>query len=210
MIEKKKKLTTYSSAIDEVPTRRITLKRVVAPAKKTVKWMQLKKLLRNPLRKESNIFDEKTKNSDGARVQQWKSRCSIAAIFTGAVLAAYVVFIIWASQRSTDGTKIGTILEGSCSTVNATNLGLHVLINAMGTIVSIASACALYYLSSPTRNEIDEAHAKGNSFNIGVLSLRNLKSFKKKILFGLLIVTSLPIHFLLVYACMITLSIPRC
>ncbi|KAF7879848.1 uncharacterized protein EAF02_008018 [Botrytis sinoallii] len=185
----------FVDAIDEVPTRRITLKRVVAPAKKTVKWMQLKKLLRNPLRKESNIFDEKTKNSDGARVQKWKSRCSIAAIFMGAVLAAYVVFIIWASQR-TDSTKIGTILTGNCSTVNATNLGLHVLINAMGTIVSIASACALYFLSSPTRNEIDEAHAKGNSFNIGVLSLRNLKSFKKKILFGLLIVTSLPIHFL--------------
>ncbi|KAF5874232.1 uncharacterized protein Bfra_004238 [Botrytis fragariae] len=186
----------FVDAIDEVPTRRITLKRVVAPAKKTVRWMQLKKLLRNPLRKESNIFDEKTKDSNGAKVQQWKSRCSIAAVFMGGVLAAYVVFIIWASQRSTDGTSIGTIFEGSCSTVNATDLGLHVLINVMGMIVSIASACALYFLSSPTRNEIDEAHAKGNSFDIGVLSLRNLKSFKKKILFGMLIISSLPVHFL--------------
>ncbi|TGO62518.1 hypothetical protein BCON_0019g00540 [Botryotinia convoluta] len=186
----------FVDAIDEVPTRRITLKRVVAPAKKTVRWMQLKKLLRNPLRNESNIFDEKTKDSHGAKVQQWKSRCSIAAVFMGAVLAAYVIFIIWASQRSTDGTSIGTIFEGSCSTVNATNLGLHVLINVMGMILSIASACALYFLSSPTRNEIDEAHTKGNSFDIGVLSLRNLKSLKKKILFGLLIISSLPIHFL--------------
>lgn len=201
---------TYFSAIDEVPTRRITLKRVVAPAKKTVKWMQLKKLLRNPLQKKSNIFDEKTNNSDAADVQQWKSRCSIAAILMGTVLAAYVVFIIWASQRSTDRTSIRTILEGSCSTVSATNLGLHVLVNVMGAIVSIASACALYLLSSPTRNEIDEAHAKGNGLDIGVLSLRNLKSFKKKILFGLLIISSLPIHFLLVYTCMITLSITRC
>ncbi|KAA8572084.1 hypothetical protein EYC84_002009 [Monilinia fructicola] len=61
-------------------------------------------------------------------------------------------------------------------------------------VVSMASACALYFLSSPTRKEIDEAHARGRSFDIGVLSLRNLRSFKKKILFGLLILSSLPIH----------------
>lgn len=209
-MEKKKKLTTCFSAIDEVPTRRITLKRVVAPAKKTVKWMQLKKLLRNPLRKESNLFDEKTNDSNGAEVPQWKSRCSIAAVLMGVVLAVYVVFIIWASQKSTDNVSIRTIVEGSCSTVNATNFGLHVLINVLGMAVSIASACALYFLSSPTRNEIDEAHAKGNSFDIGVLSFRNLKSFKKKVLFGLLIISSLPIHFLSVYACMIPLSKARC
>ncbi|ATZ52000.1 hypothetical protein BCIN_07g05340 [Botrytis cinerea B05.10] len=186
----------FVDAIDEVPTRRITLKRVVAPAKKTVKWMQLKKLLRNPLRKESNLFDEKTNDSNRAKVPQWKSRCSIAAVLMGVVLAVYVVFIIWASQKSTDNVSIRTIVEGSCSTVNATNFGLHVLINVLGMAVSIASACALYFLSSPTRNEIDEAHAKGNSFDIGVLSFRNLKSFKKKVLFGLLIISSLPIHFL--------------
>lgn len=201
---------TYFSAIDEVPTRRITLKRVVAPAKKKVRWMQLKKLLRNPLQKRSNIFDEKTTGSNEAGVQQWKSRCSIAAVFVGAVLAVYVVLIICVSQESTDGTSIRTIFQGSCSTVKVANLGLHILINVMGMILSVASACALYFLSSPMRSEIDEAHAKGNSLDIGVLSLRNLKSLKKKILFVLLAVSSLPTNLLSVYLRILTLPMPHC
>lgn len=162
--------------------------------------MQLNNFLRNPLQKKSNIFDEKIKDADGAGAgvgaQHWKSRCSIATIFMGSVLIVYIVFMIWASQRSKGSSDINTVYEGSCSTVNAANLGLHILINIMGMVVSMASACALYVLSSPTRNEVDEAHARGNSFDIGVLSLRNLKSFKKKILFGLLMISSLPIYLL--------------
>ncbi|KAF7863095.1 hypothetical protein EAF04_007178 [Stromatinia cepivora] len=184
----------FVDAIDEVPTRRVTLRRVVAPAKKRAGWMQLKRFLQNPLRKKSNMLEEKTKDSDGAGAQHWKSRSSISAALMGSVLAVYIVFVIWASQRPGNGTDIRTIYEGSCFTVNATNLGLHILINVMGIVVAMASACALYSLSSPTRNEIDEAHAKGNSLDIGVLSLRNLKSLKKKILFGLLLTSSLPIH----------------
>ncbi|ESZ94917.1 hypothetical protein SBOR_4709 [Sclerotinia borealis F-4128] len=186
----------FVDEIDEVPTKRSTLKRIIAPSKKKARWMPFNNFIRNHMDNKSNTFDEKAKNSDGAEVRRWKSRCSIAAAFAGSVLVIYIVFTIWASQRSGDSTYIGTIYEGDCSTVNATNLGLHILINVITMAISIASACALYFLSSPTRKEIDEAHARGRSFDIGVLSLRNLRSLKKKVMFGLLILSSLPIHFL--------------
>ncbi|APA05262.1 hypothetical protein sscle_01g000320 [Sclerotinia sclerotiorum 1980 UF-70] len=184
----------YVDAIDEVPAKRITLRRVAAPAKKKERWMQLVFSFQNPSREKPNKSEEETKGPDEAGAHHWKSQSSVLTALMGSVLVVYIVFVIWASQRSGKGTNIGTIYDGSCSMVNATNLGLHILINIMGMVVSMASACALYFLSSPTRDEIDEAHAKGNSLDIGVLSLRNLKGLKKKILFGLLLISSVPMH----------------
>ncbi|CAD6447443.1 86264bf5-c589-40d8-a074-f67d65727c7b [Sclerotinia trifoliorum] len=184
----------YVDAINGVPARRITPRRVIAPTKKKTRWMQLDFSFQNPSRKKPNILEEETEAPDGVGAQHWKNRSSVLSALMGSVLVVYIVFVIWASQRSGNGTNIGSIYDGSCSMVNATNFGLHILINVMGMVVSMASACALYFLSSPTRNEIDEAHAKGNSLDIGVLSLGNLKSLKKKILFGLLLISSIPIH----------------
>lgn len=50
--------------------------------------------------------------------------------------------------------------------------------------------------SSPTREDIDRAHAKGDWLDIGVLSMRNLRKLggAKVYLSLVLAVTSLPIH----------------
>lgn len=158
--------------------------------------MQLRKFFQNPPGKKSNLFDDKSMDSDGAELRPWKSRCSTASALVGSVLVIYVIFMIWASQRPGNGTGIRTIFEGECNKVNASNLGLHILINVLGGFVTTASVCAWYLLSSPTRQEIDEAHAMGRSFDIGVLSLRNLRTFKNRTLFVLLLLSSLPIHLL--------------
>jgi hypothetical protein len=165
--------------------------------------MQVRKFLRNPWGKKPNVLHEKTKDGgpDGSerRSRQWKSRCFIASVFMGSVLIIHVVFMIWAAQRSSGGANIGTIYQGECATVDNINTGLHVLINITTIIATMASACGMYFLSSPTRKEVDEAHARGRSLDIGVLSLRNLRTWKKKVLFGVLIISSLPIYLLSVY-----------
>ncbi|PQE19793.1 Acyl- sterol acyltransferase protein [Rutstroemia sp. NJR-2017a WRK4] len=191
---------SFVDSIDQVPNRRITLKTGKVPASQKVKLMQVRKFLRNPWGKKPNLLHEKTKDGglDGSerRLRQWKSRCFIASVFMGSVLIIHAVFMIWAAQRSSGGANIGTIYQGECATVDNINTGLHVLINITTMIATMASACGMYFLSSQTRKEVDEAHAQGRSLDIGVLSLRNLRTWKKKVLFGVLIIPSLPIYFL--------------
>jgi hypothetical protein len=165
--------------------------------------MKVQKFLRNPWGKKPSVLHEKPKNGglDGSEQcsRQWKSRCFIASVFMGSVLIIHVVFMAWATQRSSGGADIGIIYQGECATVDNINTGLHILINITTMIATMASACGMYFLCSPTRKEVDEAHARGRSLDIGVLSVRNLRTWKKKALFSVLIISSLPIHFLSVY-----------
>ncbi|CAG8961895.1 hypothetical protein HYFRA_00013695 [Hymenoscyphus fraxineus] len=50
-------------------------------------------------------------------------------------------------------------------------------------------------ISSPTRTEIDAAHARGTYRDIGLPSLRNPSGWLKRILYGLLVLSTLPLHF---------------
>ena len=52
-------------------------------------------------------------------------------------------------------------------------------------------------LSSPTRDEVDRAHAHNKWLDIGVPSARNLSKIRtsRAILWGLLAVSSVPVHF---------------
>ncbi|KAM3068658.1 hypothetical protein ACMFMG_011181 [Clarireedia jacksonii] len=186
---------SFVDSMDQVPNRRITLKQNKAPASQKVKWMNFHKILRNSW---PNVLHEKTQDGGSAgneqRTRQWKSRCFIASVFMGSVLIIHVVFMIWAARRSGGEANIGIIYQGECATVDNMSMGLHILINVIAMIATTASLCGMYFLSSPTRQEVDEAHARGRSLDIGVLSVRNLKTLKKKALFGVLMISSLPIH----------------
>ena len=73
---------------------------------------------------------------------------------------------------------------------------VHIGINVMGTLLLGASNYTMQCLSAPTRKEVDAAHANGRYLDIGLPSLKNLNGWKKKLVFFLLIMSSLPLHFL--------------
>ncbi|KAH5117022.1 hypothetical protein HBH71_117950 [Parastagonospora nodorum] len=66
----------------------------------------------------------------------------------------------------------------------------------MSTMLLSASNYTMQVLSSPTRNDIDKAHAKSEHLDIGVLSMRNLARIPKRRLFLFIIMalSSIPIH----------------
>jgi hypothetical protein len=126
----------------------------------------------------------------------WRGGVLAAVVSAGSVLLANLSFTIWAMTVSRSGTNIGTIYEGPCLTIHTTGLWLHIAINIMGTVLLSSSNYTMQCLSSPTRKDVDEAHAVGKSLDIGLPSLRNLRGWKKKMLFALLTVSTLPLHFL--------------
>ena len=107
-----------------------------------------------------------------------------------------LIFTIWAGAASKSGMKLGTLYTGPCGTVHKADSWIHIAINVMGTLLLGASNYTMQCLSSPTRSEVDAAHAMGKFMDVGLPSFRNLHGWKKKILFTLLVVSTLPLHFL--------------
>jgi hypothetical protein len=92
------------------------------------------------------------------------------------------------------------VYEGSCSLIDDWKIGLHFLINVLSTALLAASNYAMQCLCAPTRAAVDRAHAKNRWLDVGVLSLRNFTEMdtRRKVLWLILLASSLPIHMLLV------------
>jgi len=107
-----------------------------------------------------------------------------------------LITVATSNFKPVDG--IGNLYTGDCSVVNRLNLGVHVLINALSSVLLGASNYAMQCVMSPTRSECDAAHARGDWLDIGVAGTRNLRRItgQRRILWALLLMTSIPIHLL--------------
>jgi hypothetical protein len=90
------------------------------------------------------------------------------------------------------------IFEGDCQKARNLSVGLHLLINTLSTVLLSSSNYCMQCLSAPTRKEIDKAHSKSEWLDVGIVSIRNLRriSWKRAVLWGLILLSSLPIHLL--------------
>ncbi|KAL2064650.1 hypothetical protein VTL71DRAFT_3788 [Oculimacula yallundae] len=131
-----------------------------------------------------------------AKYSGWRGGVFLGATSAGTVFLINLIFTIWAGAKTKSGIRVGTLYEGECSTVHKADSWVHIAINVMGTLLLGASNYAMQCLSSPTRNEIDAAHAMGKFMDVGLPSFRNLHGWKKKILFTMLVLSTLPLHFL--------------
>jgi len=163
----------------------------VAQAKR---WITRSGTLRPENFTNENAYLER--NYVGRKFSGWRGGVLLAVVAAGSVLMVNLCFTIWAAAVSKSGTNIGTIYEDECSKIKSAGLGIHVAINVMGTLLLGSSNYTMQCLSSPTRKEVDTAHSKGKFVDIGIPSLRNLTSWKKKALFGALVISTIPLHFL--------------
>lgn len=77
-------------------------------------------------------------------------------------------------------------------------IGIHAVINILGTLLLGASNYVMQVLGAPTRQQVDAAHHKQTSLFIGVPNLRNLRwvGAKRLIVWLLLALSALPLHLL--------------
>jgi hypothetical protein len=130
-------------------------------------------------------------------------RFGVLACASGACTVFVINFVatIWTLAKY--GVGIGgrqILFEGSCEETRKLNLGVHLLINVLSTILLSSSNYCMQCLSAATRKDIDAAHAEGVWLDIGVPSFRNLRRIRKKraALWWLLGLSSLPLHLLFV------------
>jgi hypothetical protein len=114
-----------------------------------------------------------------------------------------VVFVISlglaiASVHLKTENGVGFVFQGDCRTVSRWDTGLHFLINILGTSLLGASSYTMQCLNSPSRGDVNSAHSKGISLDIGVSSTKNLKYLDKVkgMLWCMLALSTLPLHLL--------------
>jgi len=133
-------------------------------------------------------------------------RRSILAFSVAALLVfiANLSFAAWATVNLEVREGVGVIAEKSCSETRKLSAGIHVVINALSTILLAGSNYCMQCLSAPTRSQVDEAHRQHRWMDIGVSSLRNALGpygnhhigWGRMILWLLLGLSSLPLHLL--------------
>lgn len=133
----------------------------------------------------------------------WKTRREV--VLWGCFIAVSFVCLInfsvatWAWVRfGTTSDDVVELYQEDCAIVKRSDVLAHIVINVLGTLLLGASNLTLQLLVTPTRDEVDEAHAKGTWFDIEIPSLRNLWGISRfrAMLWCILAVTSIPIHFL--------------
>ncbi|KAI6829734.1 hypothetical protein KC340_g8408 [Hortaea werneckii] len=132
------------------------------------------------------------------RFQGWRFGVTVSAWTAFAVLLLNLILTIYAGVSYPHSGGLGLAFEGKCSTVNNWTTWLHVLINGLSSILLSASNYTMQCLCSPTREEIDQAHGRGDWLDIGVPSVRNIwrMNWRRTVLWWLLALSSIPIHLL--------------
>jgi hypothetical protein len=129
----------------------------------------------------------------------WRMGVLLGSCASGFVLLCNIALVIFGQKHSGyDRDGVATLLEGDEATISRWNNVIHVAINALSTILLSMSNYTMQVLNSPTRQEVDKAHARGKWLDIGLLSLHNLRiiSRKRAVLCLLMALSSLPLHLL--------------
>ena len=138
----------------------------------------------------------------------WRVGVAVCASTATLVLIINISLTIWASAKIGLSDGLATIQDGSCQKTQNLSLWLHLAINALSTALLAASNYCMQCLSSPTREEIDQAHSHNKWLDIGVPSVRNLRNIARRriVLWWLLAFSGIPLHLLYNSAIFSTLS----
>jgi len=109
-----------------------------------------------------------------------------------------VTMWVWKNPDYEHANGVGTLFQGSCSTVREVNVYVHLVVNILSTLLLCSSNYCQQILAAPNREELGRAHSRRNWLHIGVPNLRNLwhVGWDRSVLWILLFLSSVPLHLL--------------
>jgi hypothetical protein len=130
-------------------------------------------MLSRALESVSAFFDRNTTaRIRASRYHGWRMGVLAGCVMSAFVLSCNIAILIAGSQIH-GGYKqgIADLISGSAPEISRWSTATHLLINVLSTLLLGASNYTMQVLSSPTRNDIDNAHTKRKWLDIGVLSI---------------------------------------
>ena len=148
-------------------------------------------------------LSRKPKSTGRRLFSGWRFPVTVCAATAIVVFVINAVVTIWVATNPRFPMRggVGLLHRGSCATSKRATIWLHLVINILATLLLSAGNYSMQFLSSPTRKEVDRAHAEKKWLHIGVLSFRNLKviSSERLVLWLILAVSSFPLHLVYVH-----------
>lgn len=110
------------------------------------------------------------------RLSKRSTMLRIQVYLATSVFVLNLAALIWAMTKYDvdDARGVGTLYTGSCERTSTINSNMHVFLNVISSLFLGASNYCMQVLVAPLRSEIDRAHRRGVSLDIGVPSFRNL------------------------------------
>ena len=112
-------------------------------------------------------------------------------------------FTCWALSKHHSVSGIGTFYIGNCDVTARLDVYVHLILNVISSLCLGAGNYCMQIILAPSRDEAVAAHQKGETLDIGISSLRNLKYIKrgKGLVWILFALMSASLHLLYVVTC---------
>jgi len=139
-------------------------------------------------------------DDEKSNIRIWLSKRSrtlvVQIVMVGAIFLTNLSLTAFAVARYSSEKGVGLIYEGDCAKVGQLDRWLHLLINLLSTGMLSASNYVMQLQAAPTRENIDQAHARNSWLDIGVPSLRNIGYIGnwRRVAWCLLALSSVPVH----------------
>lgn len=133
-----------------------------------------------------------------ARQSGWRLGVFLGVCLSSAVLCGNIILLFVGFRYTGYNNGIGILAQGRSDSMARMSTVYHILINLLSTLLLCASNYSMQVLCSPTREDIDRAHADGTYLDVGVLSPRNISFMKgsRASSWYILLVTSISLHLL--------------
>lgn len=135
----------------------------------------------------------------------WVQGVRICFYGAASILILNIIFTITAcaiafSKFRQRFSNSATLSTGNCTSIRNTTMGLHLVINVLSTLLLASGNYCMQGLVAPDRKDVDKMHAQLQWLDIGTTSIKNLRTatWPRRILWSILLLTSVPIHLLLV------------
>lgn len=102
----------------------------------------------------------------------WRKTAVINTVIVGIFATANLSTLIWSLTKN-GLYENNTFRADECSKISLLNTFLHLLLNIASSLIIASSNFFMQVLNSPTRAEVDQAHARKRWLEIGVPSFRN-------------------------------------
>jgi hypothetical protein len=139
-------------------------------------------------------------NSDSHSRNGWRRAAQVNIAVLVVITVTMFCFLMASISREKTFERAYMFFAGTCDGGSATqiNVGLHLMLNVVSTAIFASSHFFMQVLNSPSRREVDAAHAAKSRMSIGVPSIRNIFRVSRfeTCCWVVISVSSIPIHLL--------------
>jgi hypothetical protein len=132
-------------------------------------------------------------------LHRWRISIILGSCMSSLVLRMYTIFLVLCAKRGRGfENRFAVPISGLVEDMSRWSGDIHILINALSTLLLAARNYTMEVLSPTTRKDVDKAHTRHEHLDVRFLNVRNLSRIPRRqlLLFIFMGSSSVPMHLL--------------